>query len=353
MEEFKYRRWKYWEPCYVPNAAPVQEIPADLFSKCVRAYISQEETRGISLDKLILSGRIYLAKKDLGEEVPSLSSDEMAFINAMDEFRGYDDIVRPDIRLVVDLIKFYCCAFADMPEATEILQPLENVANWSNFDYEWMPVAAEGDLYLQIGNAAVKACLSDESTRCILQYFFDDHATGGNDALREQISLDCRKMRQYLPRIFVSKKIESLLSQNNEELILLRALRRRLFDTRKVEAAHLEDDRLLQYLDERIKKIEEALRPRTCYPFKGCAEAKAYLCSEDLDLRDFPEGIRLKTAALNRLTRAGIHTVRQLLEFSRDDLLNIRGFGKGRLEEVIGFLYSIGYSPGEMGHLSL
>ena len=34
------------------------------------------------------------------------------------------------------------------------------------------------------------------------------------------------------------------------------------------------------------------------------------------------------------LQRAGIHTVRQLVEFSENDLLNIRNFGVKSIEEV-------------------
>ena len=42
----------------------------------------------------------------------------------------------------------------------------------------------------------------------------------------------------------------------------------------------------------------------------------------------------LSVRSYNCLKRAGIHSVRQLVEFSENDLLNIRNFGAKSIEEV-------------------
>jgi DNA-directed RNA polymerase subunit alpha len=46
------------------------------------------------------------------------------------------------------------------------------------------------------------------------------------------------------------------------------------------------------------------------------------------------EDLNLSVRSYNCLKRAGIHTVRQLLDFSEDDLLNIRNFGTKSIDEV-------------------
>jgi DNA-directed RNA polymerase subunit alpha len=46
------------------------------------------------------------------------------------------------------------------------------------------------------------------------------------------------------------------------------------------------------------------------------------------------EDLDLSVRSYNCLKRAGIHTVRQLVEFSENDLLNIRNFGAKSIEEV-------------------
>ena len=56
------------------------------------------------------------------------------------------------------------------------------------------------------------------------------------------------------------------------------------------------------------------------------------------------EDLDLSVRSYNCLTRAGIHSVRQLVEFSENDLLNIRNFGVKSIEEVKDKLESMGLS---------
>ena len=46
------------------------------------------------------------------------------------------------------------------------------------------------------------------------------------------------------------------------------------------------------------------------------------------------EDLDLSVRSFNCLKRAGIHSVRQLVEYSENDLLNIRNFGAKSIEEV-------------------
>ena len=46
------------------------------------------------------------------------------------------------------------------------------------------------------------------------------------------------------------------------------------------------------------------------------------------------EDLDLSVRSYNCLKRAGIHSVRQLVEYSENDLLNIRNFGAKSIEEV-------------------
>ena len=56
------------------------------------------------------------------------------------------------------------------------------------------------------------------------------------------------------------------------------------------------------------------------------------------------EDLDLSVRSYNCLKRAGIHSVRQLVEFSENDLLNIRNFGVKSIEEVKDKLESMGRS---------
>ena len=54
------------------------------------------------------------------------------------------------------------------------------------------------------------------------------------------------------------------------------------------------------------------------------------------------EDLDLSVRSYNCLKRAGIHAVRQLVEFSENDLLNLRNFGAKSIEEVKDKLISMG-----------
>jgi DNA-directed RNA polymerase subunit alpha len=54
------------------------------------------------------------------------------------------------------------------------------------------------------------------------------------------------------------------------------------------------------------------------------------------------EDLDLSVRSYNCLKRAGIHAVRQLVEFSENDLLNIRNFGVKSIEEVKDKLETMG-----------
>ena len=56
------------------------------------------------------------------------------------------------------------------------------------------------------------------------------------------------------------------------------------------------------------------------------------------------EDLDLSVRSYNCLKRAGIHSVRQLVEFSENDLLNIRNFGVKSIEEVKDKLDEMGLS---------
>lgn len=56
--------------------------------------------------------------------------------------------------------------------------------------------------------------------------------------------------------------------------------------------------------------------------------------SKNTELEKQVEDLDLSVRSYNCLKRAGIHSVRQLVEFSENDLLNIRNFGAKSIEEV-------------------
>jgi DNA-directed RNA polymerase subunit alpha len=60
------------------------------------------------------------------------------------------------------------------------------------------------------------------------------------------------------------------------------------------------------------------------------------------DLDKQVEDLELSVRSYNCLKRAGIHSVRQLVDFSENDLLNIRNFGQKSIEEVKEKLHSMG-----------
>ena len=60
------------------------------------------------------------------------------------------------------------------------------------------------------------------------------------------------------------------------------------------------------------------------------------------DLEKLVEDLDLSVRSYNCLKRANIHSVRQLVDFSENDLLNIRNFGQKSIEEVKEKLHSMG-----------
>lgn len=63
---------------------------------------------------------------------------------------------------------------------------------------------------------------------------------------------------------------------------------------------------------------------------------------DNLELGKRIDDLDLSVRSFNCLKRAGIHSVRQLLDFSEEDLLNIRNFGVKSIEEVKEKLASMG-----------
>lgn len=66
--------------------------------------------------------------------------------------------------------------------------------------------------------------------------------------------------------------------------------------------------------------------------------------TDNVELDKQIEDLDLSVRSFNCLKRAGIHAVRQLVEFSENDLLNIRNFGVKSIEEVKDKLESMGLS---------
>lgn len=66
--------------------------------------------------------------------------------------------------------------------------------------------------------------------------------------------------------------------------------------------------------------------------------------SDNVELDKRIDDLDLSVRSFNCLKRAGIHSVRQLLDFSENDLLNIRNFGVKSIEEVKDKLASMGMS---------
>jgi DNA-directed RNA polymerase subunit alpha len=65
---------------------------------------------------------------------------------------------------------------------------------------------------------------------------------------------------------------------------------------------------------------------------------------DNVELDKQIEDLDLSVRSYNCLKRAGIHSVRQLVEFSENDLLNIRNFGVKSIEEVKDKLETMGLS---------
>lgn len=101
-----------------------------------------------------------------------------------------------------------------------------------------------------------------------------------------------------------------------------------------VEAANIINQHMTAFMG--LADVDEPQEDESIFA-TGAEEDNAELDKqiEDLDL---------SVRSYNCLKRAGIHSVRQLLEFSENDLLNIRNFGVKSIEEVKDKLESMGLS---------
>lgn len=92
-----------------------------------------------------------------------------------------------------------------------------------------------------------------------------------------------------------------------------------------VEAANIIDQHMTAFM---LLADEEEIADEPSIFAAGVEE------EDNTDLDKAIEGLQLSVRSYNCLKRAGIHTVRQLVEFSENDLLNIRNFGVKSIEEV-------------------
>ena len=99
-----------------------------------------------------------------------------------------------------------------------------------------------------------------------------------------------------------------------------------------VEAANI----INQHMSAFMSLADESEEPEEQSIF-AAAEA-----DDNTELDKQIEDLDLSVRSYNCLKRAGIHSVRQLVEFSENDLLNIRNFGVKSIEEVKDKLESMG-----------
>ncbi len=79
-------------------------------------------------------------------------------------------------------------------------------------------------------------------------------------------------------------------------------------------------------------------------PVEDASIFAAGTVEDNVELDKQIEDLDLSVRSYNCLKRAGIHSVRQLVEFSENDLLNIRNFGVKSIEEVKDKLETMGLS---------
>lgn len=101
-----------------------------------------------------------------------------------------------------------------------------------------------------------------------------------------------------------------------------------------VEAANIINQHMTAFMG--LADVDEPQEDESIFA-TGAEEDNAEL---DKQIEDLDLSIR----SYNCLKRAGIHSVRQLVEFSENDLLNIRNFGVKSIEEVKDKLESMGLS---------
>lgn len=93
-----------------------------------------------------------------------------------------------------------------------------------------------------------------------------------------------------------------------------------------VEAANIISQHMMAFMS--LADEDEPIEDTSIFATGGEEE------EDNTDLDKAIEGLQLSVRSYNCLKRAGIHTVRQLVEFSENDLLNIRNFGVKSIEEV-------------------
>lgn len=101
-----------------------------------------------------------------------------------------------------------------------------------------------------------------------------------------------------------------------------------------VEAANIINQHMTAFMG--LADVDEPQEDESIFAM-GAEEDNAEL---DKQIEDLDISVR----SYNCLKRAGIHSVRQLVEFSENDLLNIRNFGVKSIEEVKDKLESMGLS---------
>lgn len=99
-----------------------------------------------------------------------------------------------------------------------------------------------------------------------------------------------------------------------------------------VEAANIVNQHMTAFMS--LTQSEEPVEDESIFA-SGVEE-------DNTELEKSIEDLDLSVRSYNCLKRAGIHSVRQLVEFSENDLLNIRNFGVKSIEEVKDKLESMG-----------
>ena len=100
-----------------------------------------------------------------------------------------------------------------------------------------------------------------------------------------------------------------------------------------VEAANIVNQHMAAFMALSVTPVEEGEENSIFAPEETETSTELDRQIEDLDL---------SVRSYNCLKRAGIHSVRQLVDFSENDLLNIRNFGAKSIEEVKDKLESLG-----------
>ena len=101
-----------------------------------------------------------------------------------------------------------------------------------------------------------------------------------------------------------------------------------------VEAANIINQHMGAFMG--LSEVDESLEETSIFASEDV--------QDDSELDKQVEDLDLSVRSYNCLKRAGIHSVRQLVDFSENDLLNIRNFGVKSIEEVKEKLEAMGLS---------